>query len=58
VVKKPRLEAGQAAEELAGQPALEHIQQALRGLRFGEVRVIVQDGVVVQIERLDKRRLV
>ena len=36
---------------------LDQIQQALRGLRFGEVTVIVQDGVVVQVERTDKVRL-
>ena len=33
------------------------IQEALRGLRFGHVTVVVQDGVVVQIERLEKRRV-
>jgi len=37
--------------------SLERIQNALRGLRFGEVTVIVQDGVVVQIERTEKLRL-
>ncbi len=37
--------------------ALDRIHDALRGLRFGEVTVIVQDGVVVQIERTEKLRL-
>jgi hypothetical protein len=37
--------------------ALEHIERALRGLRFGEVTVIVQDGVVVQVERTERTRL-
>lgn len=37
--------------------ALERIQDALRGLRFGEVTVIVQDGLVVQVERTEKLRL-
>jgi hypothetical protein len=36
---------------------LESIRTAVEGLRFGEVRVIVQDGVVVQIERVEKQRL-
>ncbi|QEH34730.1 hypothetical protein OJF2_32720 [Aquisphaera giovannonii] len=36
---------------------LEPVRRALSGLRFGEVRVIVQDGVVVQIERIEKERL-
>ena len=31
--------------------------QAVRGIRFGEVRVIIQDGVIVQIERVEKQRL-
>lgn len=33
------------------------IQQALRGLRYGAVNIIVQDGVIVQIDRTEKRRL-
>jgi hypothetical protein len=37
--------------------ALERIQDALRGLRFGTVTVIVQDGAVVQVERTEKLRL-
>ena len=36
---------------------LAHIREALRGLRFGAVNVIVQDGVVVQIDRTEKRRV-
>ena len=38
--------------------ALDRIREALRGLRFGTVSVIVQDGVVVQVERTEKLRLV
>ena len=37
--------------------ALSRIGDALRGLRYGSVLVIVQDGVVVQIERTEKTRL-
>lgn len=36
---------------------LKQIQDALRGLRFGSVNIVVQDGVVVQIDRTEKRRL-
>jgi hypothetical protein len=39
------------------QVELEQIQEALRGLKFGAVSIIVQDGVVVQIDRTEKRRL-
>ena len=35
---------------------LEPIRDAVRGIRYGEVRVIIQDGVIVQIERLEKQR--
>jgi hypothetical protein len=37
--------------------ALERIRAALRGLRFGTVTAIVQDGVVVQVDRTEKVRL-
>jgi hypothetical protein len=37
--------------------ATDRIRDALRGLRFGTVAVIVQDGVIVQIERTEKLRL-
>jgi hypothetical protein len=33
------------------------IREALSGLRFGAVNIVVQDGVVVQIDRLEKRRM-
>jgi len=37
--------------------SLIRIGDALRGLRYGSVLAIVQDGVVVQIERTEKTRL-
>jgi hypothetical protein len=37
--------------------ALERIHLALRGLRYGTVTAVVQDGVVVQVERTEKIRL-
>jgi hypothetical protein len=36
---------------------LSRIGDALRDLRYGSVLAIVQDGVVVQIERTEKTRL-
>ena len=33
------------------------ITQALTGLRYGQVTIIVQDGRVMQIARTDRRRL-
>jgi len=35
---------------------LRRLGDALRGLRYGSVVAIVQDGVVVQIERTEKTR--
>ena len=37
--------------------AMEQIRQALTGLRYGQVTAIVQDGLVIQIERTDRKRL-
>jgi hypothetical protein len=37
--------------------ALTQIEEALRGLRFGTVTIVVQDGVVIQVERTEKWRL-
>jgi hypothetical protein len=37
--------------------AMTQIRDSLRDLRFGSVNIIVQDGVVVQIDRTEKRRL-
>ena len=36
---------------------LSQIREALRGLRFGSVSIIVQEGMIVQIDRTEKRRL-
>jgi len=33
------------------------IIEALQGLQFGQLTVIVHDGVIVQIDRTEKRRL-
>jgi hypothetical protein len=47
-----------APERIVSSPdeLLTHVQEALRGLQFGVVSIIVQDGVVVQIERTEKHR--
>ncbi len=37
--------------------ALDLISEALKGLQFGQITILVQDGVVIQIERTEKRRL-
>ncbi|HAN98763.1 MAG TPA: DUF2292 domain-containing protein [Planctomycetaceae bacterium] len=37
--------------------AIERVVEALRELRFGSVNILVQDGVIVQIDRTEKVRL-
>jgi len=37
--------------------ALSKVRDALSGLRYGAVTVVVQDGVVVQVERTEKVRI-
>jgi hypothetical protein len=37
--------------------ALDRIARALRGLCYGTVTAVVQDGVVVQVERTEKIRI-
>ncbi len=36
---------------------LRRIESALRGLEFGTVTAVVQNGVIVQVERTEKVRL-
>jgi hypothetical protein len=53
----PRTSAPASPEDTAERWALRHIEDALRGLQFGQVTVTVQDGVVVQVERTERRRV-
>ena len=48
--------AGQPAEAVSG-AEWNQIRDALRGLKYGTVSIVVQDGVIVQIDRLEKRRI-
>ena len=36
---------------------LDQVRLAIHGIRYGEIRVIIQDYVIVQIERVEKQRL-
>jgi hypothetical protein len=46
-----------ARSESDGDHELAQIRESLRGLKFGTVTIVVQDGVVVQIDRTEKRRV-
>ena len=43
--------------EASSDPTLEEVRASLRNLRYGSVTIIVQDGVIIQIDRTEKRRL-
>lgn len=45
-------QSGRSASE-----TLQQISHLLSGLRYGSLTIIVQDGVVVQIDRTEKHRL-
>jgi len=46
------------SQEDSQEASVKLIREALHNLQFGYVTAIVQDGVVVQIERTEKRRVV
>jgi hypothetical protein len=48
---------GNSQLEERSRDARDRISSALRGLRYGTVTAVVQDGVVVQVERTEKIRL-
>ena len=50
-------ERAEATARAREREAQDQIAKALRGLQFGEVTVIVQDGIVVQVERTERVRL-
>jgi len=56
VISESTRDDGQPARDRARE-ALDRIDAALRGLRYGTVTAVVQDGVVVQVERTEKVRL-
>jgi hypothetical protein len=45
------------ARDVREEIAIAGIRRALAGLRFGTVTVIVQDGVVVQVDRTERERI-
>jgi hypothetical protein len=49
-------------DEAASSPALDaaierELVVALRGLSFGQITIVVHEGAIVQIDRLERRRL-
>ena len=50
-------EAAPSNGRLPNDDELREISASLRGLRYGSVNIVVQDGVVIQIDRTEKTRL-
>jgi hypothetical protein len=46
-----------AGRQLPTDEELREIATSLRGMRYGSVSIVVQDGVIIQIDRTEKRRL-
>jgi hypothetical protein len=45
-----------AEPDRSNRGALRYVEEALRGLQYGALTIIVQDGVIVQVERTERRR--
>ncbi len=54
---RPEIQDAPVLAEADTKCPLRQIEDALRGLRFGTVTIVVQDGIVIQLERTEKRRL-
>ena len=37
--------------------AIKQVRKALKGLRFGTITLVVQDGIIIQIDRTSKTRV-
>lgn len=48
----------QTAEQLLSDAVLDQIEEAIREIGYGTVTLIVQNGKVIQLEKLDKIKLV
>lgn len=46
---------GKKAKE--NEEALKYVQEQLTSLQYGTITMIVQDGVVVQVEKTEKKRI-
>ncbi len=42
--------------QISKEERLKAIEKAIDGIQFGEVQITIQDGVIVQINRVEKQR--
>jgi hypothetical protein len=55
-MQETREERGPPTRSRPSEDVLNAIIEALSGMRYGQVTVIVQDGLVIQIDRTERRR--
>jgi hypothetical protein len=48
---------GSSTSDPSPEGGLDQVRLAIKGVRYGEIRVIIQDYVIVQIERVEKQRI-
>ncbi len=53
----PQTSPAPAASRMPTDDELREVAASLRGMRFGSVTIVVQDGVIIQIDKTEKRRL-
>ena len=53
----PATPPGANVTRLPTEDELREVAASLRGMRFGSVTIVVQDGVIIQIDKTEKRRL-
>jgi len=56
-IQRPDTERAALRDYEHGEPWLEPVRRALRGLEYGSVLITVQDAVVIQVDRTERRRL-
>ena len=47
----------ESANDQIAEYTWDEVRASLRNLKFGSVTIIVQDGLIIQIDRTEKRRL-
>ena len=50
-------QSNERSDQASIEPTLSKIRDALRGLRYGSLNLIIQDGIVIQMDRVEKIRL-
>lgn len=55
-LQPPRAERPPAAPRASALP-LDQVEAAIRGIQYGVVQIIIQDGHIIQIEKTEKIRL-